>query len=354
MKKYSKKYFEHLLRKSEKAQIKLIKKNRPKKKSRYNSHHYEYSVLCPPQIGLLGKYGPATFDFIAKIKSTAAKHGRVKLGLQQLKKINADAMVLLQAEVTALLHNNVGVTVIKPKTARERAVLSHTGFFALLGTTSKIKTEIYESVYRWQVECGNKGIEGERISNMLESSLAFAQEVLIDDTLLFKIKTGISEAVSNTMLHAYIDERNGGFSLDTGQLKWWAFACFNKEDKSFTLISIDLGIGMARSIDEVYDDYRRKQQLKSWAWLRDKISGKKDHEIIRLLAESNDNLSSTKETYRGLGLQTDIIGLSKNYPNIDIAIYSNKGYYSTFNDKTTSKELADNVNGTIVAWTIKL
>ncbi len=361
MRKLTQKQRLYLLYKAKKAHKKKVQKNREKRcvhQARFNDTQQAYDVWCPVEIKLLGKHAYETFDFIQSIKDTANKYGRVRLLMQRVRRINADGMVLLLAEITALKHHNIKLRIIQPKAIKERAVLKHTGFLELFGATCKVDTSNFDSVSRWLVKSGKGKVNGEEldITHLMQQSHAQQSNLpdLSGKTFSFKMNNGIIEAISNTMSHAYVGERQGGFSLSENHTKWWAFSCYNHADKTFTLLTVDLGIGMARSTDEVYEEYRKAHGLTLWASAKQILRGKKDHDIIQILAEGSKKLSCTELPHRGLGLETNILKPAKEFDNVDVAIYSNRGYYSRFNTETETKELPRAVNGTIIAWIIRL
>ncbi len=230
------------------------------------------------------------------------------------------------------------ITCNYPKTPVVEELFQHIGLLGRFGLPAR-RVVAHERVKYWSLHRGTDvdltGIE--ELYERLEPTLG--------DELTFNLMGGIKEAVTNSVHHAYIDDREDGVRAE--QHGWWLFA--QQRDDDIDISICDLGIGINRSLPN------------SGTWTRQALQaifdvlGKQLKDVKYIAAALELGRTRTGATNRGKGLH-EMLQLVKDAGVGLLRIMSNRGIYSY--DARTSSELItdadDSMLGTLVQWSFKV
>ncbi|WP_353100632.1 hypothetical protein [Stenotrophomonas lactitubi] len=179
----------------------------------------------------------------------------------------------------------------------------------------------------------------------LRKSIEELGPALVDGSALYD---GLVEAMTNVKQHAY----RAPDGSDTQ--RWWISASVNTTQNRMTVLVVDHGVGIARTI----------ARDKKWELLR-RILGPlvvKDDAKLLSAAFSLDsvNRSQTGEEHRGKGLRENIKGyVSTHESRGHLHVIANHGRYRFQRDSRTkvesevSTKLETEFNGTFIEWVIE-
>lgn len=236
------------------------------------------------------------------------------------------------------LGNGFDVDIILPKNELSRQVFHQVGIAALCGKISPQDRNNYdETVRHWRYATGTMMTE--------EPGKALEQiEGHLSDELRAGIWKGVSEAIINSIHHAYIATRDDGFR-EFRETRWWMFS--HVSEGKLTVAVCDLGIGIPRSLPLRWE----------WSRLRailDRIGlGKPDLAAIKAALEIG--ATRTGQENRGRGLP-QIWQDMKAHRESNILLLSNCALLG-WSHKTQSEkgvEFDDSIHGTLVMWTVPL
>ncbi|KZX88440.1 hypothetical protein A3718_03820 [Erythrobacter sp. HI0019] len=261
--------------------------------------------------------------------------------LTELTYLMPGAALLLIAEfdrAKQILGNDFKVQLIKSKTARINAVLDQIGFSDICDTklgSEELDEAPDELVRHWRFATGT------RINDQTERAFVDIQG-RIAPALQEGMWVGISEAIGNSALHAYLEPR-GADSGRMGAKRWWMLS--QVRDGVLGVTVADLGIGIPRSLP-------LKWPRSGLTKILDGIAGKgPDERSIRAALEVG--ATSTGQKHRGKGLP-QIWREIRSEPEAQISIYSNKGalHWNGKRNSEQSNEFQDNIFGTVISWTV--
>lgn len=263
----------------------------------------------------------------------------IQLDLRKLQFLTPVAALLLIAEfdrAKRIMGKDFRVSLIRSETHRINAVLDQIGFSALCNSKLSDEKEDEaddELVRHWRYATG------ERINDQTTKAVMEIQG-RIATTLHKGMWVGISEAIGNACLHAYLDSRNtDGRDLETK--RWWMLSI--EKDGILSVTVADLGIGIPRSLP-------LKWPRGTLSKVYDKLVGGGDDErAIRAAMEVG--ATSTSKSHRGNGLPQIWHDLRSDQRS-QISIYSNKGVlsWSGVTKLETSSEYKDSIYGTVISW----
>jgi hypothetical protein len=158
---------------------------------------------------------------------------------------------------------------------------------------------------------------------------------------------GVSEAVANTVDHAYTFPRSGG-GPPCATAKWWMFT--QVRDGVFSAAVCDLGCGYRETINQTIPE--QVVGLLASTFIGESPDARAIHTAMEY------GRSGTREHYRGRGSR-DAMSVLEQHRDGQLMITSNKGWmlYS-FRDGAEvgrrSGPLAKSIRGTIVWWKLPL
>lgn len=214
-----------------------------------------------------------------------------------------------------------------PKNDIVEQLFQHIGFLSLLGKTDSRKKITAENVRYWRYVNGVSTDDVSKFKDLLQS-------INLDEDIESGLFEGMSEAVTNTIQHAYNNNE---------QKMWWMFA--QKKDSLFEITICDLGMGIPASL-------RKKPEIIEYI-ASIVAENRRDTSLIEVAVGSNR--SSTNLAHRGNGLK-DMLDFAKTNNIGGFRIFSAKGVFSykASNNQEYKKDYRDEVRGTIVQWQIPL
>lgn len=251
-------------------------------------------------------------------------------------KMHAEGTLLFLAELKRLIRHvkgEVEIGCILPHNNKIAQVLSQIGVLKLLGVTSSV-VPVDDDVVNWKTAHGTQ-VLGELYEDVLEE-----YDGDIADLLKDKLYTGITEAMTNVLNHAYDLARADG--LDVEPMKdWWMFS--QQQHGHLVIVFCDLGAGIPRTLP----------MKREAVWKRILALGKtRDSDVIRYAVE--DSVSRTMKDYRGKGLG-QIVRVVSGIPSASVHICSNRGVYSIRHGaEPESSSFDDSILGTLIFWRIPL
>lgn len=180
-------------------------------------------------------------------------------------------------------------------------------------------------------------VKGDKVDMSGFTQLMEEYQNTFDGQVRMGLYASLSEAVTNTIQHAYPDMKD----VEDGPKHWWMFA--QRIGDELTIAVCDLGIGIAESL-------KRKPELKdillSWrGQSRDK----------KLIEAAAGRRTSTRLPYRGKGLP-EMLDFVRSSRIGGMIIHSNHGAYGY--DVITRAERARRVDpplpGTLIQWTLSI
>lgn len=236
------------------------------------------------------------------------------------------------------LGRDFDVDIILPDNEVSRQVFHQVGIASLCGKVSpRDRNDYDETVRHWRYATGTMMTE--------EPGKALEQfEGQLSDELRAGIWKGVSEAIINSIHHAYIEPRNDGFR-ECRETRWWMFS--HVSDGELTVAVCDLGIGIPRSLPLRWDMSKLQAIL-------DRLGlGKPDLAAVKAALEIG--ATRTGQENRGRGLP-QIWQDMKAHRHANILLLSNRALlrWSQKTHHEVGMEFEDNIYGTLVMWSVPI
>jgi len=297
----------------------------------------EGKIWTAPRVFSLGALARRSFlrsMFLLRNK-IGVKRQHTVLDFSATEKMSAEGALLFLAELRRLIwHVKGGVEVgcILPHNNKVAQVLKQIGVLDLLSVSSSI-VPVDDDVINWRTAHGRL-VLGEKYDDILEHYDGAIAEVLQD-----KLYTGITEAMTNVINHAYDLERDDGLDVKV-EKDWWMFS--QQMNGFLTIVFCDLGAGIPRTLPA----------KRASVWRKILKGGRtSDADVIKFAAE--DSVSRTRKEYRGKGLG-QIVRVVSGLPQASVQIFSNRGVYSVTGGSKQSASYGDSILGTLIFWRIPL
>lgn len=266
----------------------------------------------------------------------AIKREQVCLDFSRTEKMVADGTLLFIAELRRLIRYVGGKTKIEyipPKSDKIAQVLQQIGLCDLLGTKNVVEPKDADVIH-WRYAQGSQ-VEGKKYDDILAK-----YDGEIAPALQEKLFTGITEAMTNVVNHAYDLKRDDGLDVNDSPKEWWMFS---QEKDGFLSVSLcDLGAGIPRTLPIKHP--------KVWDRIK-KFGRTSDADAIDYAVR--DSTSRTKESYRGHGLG-QIVRVCDSIDGAMVIIYSNQGAYSRLDRHKKLYRHTDSILGTLICWKVPL
>lgn len=259
----------------------------------------------------------------------------VCIDFSETEKMVADGTLLFLAELRRLIKHSKGelsITCIPPKNEKVAQVLQQIGIFSLLGVTNDVVPRD-DDVVNWRFAHGHK-VEGERYEDVLAE-----YDGDITPELQETLFTGITEAMTNVLNHAYLVPRKDGTSI-TNSREWWMFS--QARDGDITVAFLDLGAGIPGTLPSTRPSLWRKF-----------LQFGKRHDSRAIQYAVKESISRTNQSHRGKGLG-QIARVIDEIPRGEMAIFSNYGALSKVGKTMRRKDYSDSIMGTLIFWKIPL
>lgn len=248
----------------------------------------------------------------------------------------SDGGLLFLAELRRLIRYVEGKIIIDfepPKNEKIYQVLQQIGLCDLLGVKSVIVPKD-DDVINWRYAQGAQ-VEGKKYDDILAD-----YDGEIAQPLQEKLFTGITEAMTNVINHAYGLERNDGLDANDNLKEWWMFS--QEKDGYLSVSFCDLGAGIPRTLPIKHPSL--------WKRLL-KFGKSSDANAIDYAVR--DSKSRTKKTYRGHGLG-QIMRVCESMEGAQVIIFSNKGALTRINRHKKLYSFPDSILGTLICWKVPL
>lgn len=272
----------------------------------------------------------------------------VFLDFKRTESFAVPATILLFAEIDRLVSSSnlpKPITIGDPLLRRPREVLKQIGIYQLTGDSSDVIPEREDVVY-WKA---TKGVNqtGDKFGSLVEIIAEKANRDHARQLEVSGVWRSVSEAVANSVEHAYKQPRQDGFSGLVGT-KWWMFSQI--KDGVFTLAVCDLGCGYRQTINETIPE----QFIATAASL---FTGA-NRDALAISTAMEYGRSGTHEGHRGKGSR-DALSLLEKHGVGDLVVTSNTGWmrYSFEQGKEAERDngsLGIDIGGTIVWWKLPL
>lgn len=294
--------------------------------------------------------------FITKLRTQCKKESiLVYIDFTKTIKMGAEATLYFLAEVETIIYKNkkLKFKIYNSKNTIVNQVLCQTGILKLLSVrTSMDNSSFDETVKCWAYTSGsNSQVNPE------------TKEIVIDLGKLFTDSTQytrgwfkvITEAMTNSHHHAYLEPRFLDNPTDASLKKWWLFS--KEVDGVLTVCICDLGVGIPRSLKE-----NTKNVTPGWfdilknyvKELRKKYN--EDSALIKAAIEIGK--TRTNLPNRGKGLSQIIHELNRlPNANVSVSIFSNNGGFISKSLKFTDSILIpfnESIHGTIITWQVQM
>ena len=211
-------------------------------------------------------------------------------------------------------------------------VFEQIGLNRVLGITAASKPAD-DDVVHWRFAHGHRA-EGEKYEDILAE-----YDGTIAEPLRELLYTGITEAMTNVMNHAYDLKREDGYALQT-EREWWMFS--QCKDGELSVTFCDLGAGIPRTLPLTHPK----------VWSRFLLLGRNlDSHAIEYSVR--DSVSRTKRDYRGKGLG-QIVRFVDAVTGGRVVVFSNRGVYFREGIRQRRMDFKDSILGTMIHWKFPL
>jgi hypothetical protein len=306
-----------------------------------DGHVLPVSIKLPATLSIQNKkMRRALCSALNQIKKIVGRKS-VYLDFSDVVLLYPSAVLLLTAELDRQRRNKksaFSVRMIAPRNEIAEQVLHQVGIAELCSAEPIDERDHFdESVRHWRYATG------ERMNDAPGRALERFEGQLSDE-LQSGMWKGVSEAIVNSVHHAYLEPRGDGFEGDD-ETRWWMFS--QVRDEQLTVAVCDLGIGIPRSLPLIWEHSRLQTLLAKFGLL------KADLAAIRAALEIG--ATRTREENRGRGLP-QIWEDMKGHEGANILLLSNRAllHWSSETGKETEHQYDDSIFGTMVIWSVPL
>lgn len=285
---------------------------------------------------------------IATIRQHAIKNGTpVLIDFSATRRMYPSGTLFFLAELDRLRVACGDRQLFRGNYPRDRVVeqvLQQVGILGMLHLKARLSTSSFpENVRHWK-HASDELAEGKKAGPLVERYTG-----RLATSLTRGLYAGITEAMTNSVQHAYVGER--GDELSDRQSarcrRWWMFS--QERDGKLTVALCDLGIGIPASLADAEK------------WAPDFIErllaslgfGAQDSSLIRAAVEIHRTSTGMEHRGKGLGEILDVVRKARSG---HLSIMSNRGFFrhngATGEDE--SRDYPGSILGTLVQWEIPL
>lgn len=329
----------------------LNKKRRKGKRRVLQSNRYvrpSQIIRAPRRFDLTRGSGIEVVKFLRALSASTLNHRlAVTVDFRFTESFAVPAALLLLAEVNRIMSESElpkPITILDPRLRRPREVLKQIGLYELTHDKCDV-VPLRDDVVYWRATKGATQ-SGDDLQ-LLEVVADRVNQHHANQIAVGGLWRGVSEAVANTVDHAYRKARYDGFG-GLADTKWWMFT--QLRDDVFTVAVCDLGCGYRETIGLTLPEHFRASVANGLAgWNRDSIAIHTAMEYGR---------SGTNEGHRGRGSR-DALSVLENHQRGQLVILSNAGWmkYTKNEREPLSREagrLGIDIGGTVVWWNLPL
>ncbi len=227
-----------------------------------------------------------------------------------------------------------------PRSKEVESQLSQMGFFELLKVTERRVDDSHDNKFiRFLTGTIVEGEEIERLQDRLRSAGS-----RLGSTYNQQVYRAASEAMTNTVHHAYIDIGRKR-RYPTEKNRWWLLGSVDEQANELTIIFCDLGWGIPSTLAHTTTGANVLQKLKGLELIPIN-HGKVISEAIK------HRRTRTDKEHRGKGLN-DLWSLIEKAGAGKLEIYSDAGWVQCEpGGKIQHARLKPSIEGTIISWTV--
>lgn len=290
-------------------------------------------------------------SFLRRMRNEVAtqKHDRIVIDFRETELLSAAGTILLLAEVDRISQipsQRTKLTCYYPLNETAEKVMQQVGLLALFKRQERCTiTEQDSNVYHWHYFTGSAAT-GEDAASMCTSL-----ENKLPTTSLKQLFNAVTEAMVNSVHHAYEEPRNDTISnaYPDNTKRWWFFG--EILDGGLHIVFCDLGIGIPRSLPRNW-----KEHCLDVLKMSQISSGKHDLNMIKKALELGR--TRTSKSNRGLGFHKNIVAAAEKLGG-KLLIYSNKAVINIdYTDPKHHVKVHDyfrrSILGTVILWTIPI
>ncbi len=305
-------------------------------------------IRAPTTFNLTRGAGTEVVRFLRAVaRRVLIEKQSVRLDMRLTQQFYVPGALFLFAEldrIISLSDQEKPISIIDPWQRKPRAVLKQIGIHRLTGDSSNVVPS-GEDVVFWRATKGSK-YSGDDMGQILEFVADRANREHARQVETKGIWRGLSEAVNNTLDHAYSLPREDGFE-GLESTKWWMFT--QVREGQFTAAVCDLGCGYRATVN------RNIPELFRAGFQRLLAGTNLDVSAIKIAMEYGR--SGTHEEHRGKGSR-DALSVVKNHGSGSLFVLSNTGWV-TYRCRGTQEQIDSgaldlSIRGTIVWWHLDL
>lgn len=254
--------------------------------------------------------------------------------------------LLMLAEIDRIVSSSElqkPITIRDPMLRRPREVLKQIGLHEITRDFCDVVPQREDVVY-WKATKG-KDQSGDKLA-MLEAVAERVNREHAKQVELSGLWRGVSEAVANSVEHAYLQPRADGFT-GLEDTKWWMFT--QLRDGIFTVAVCDLGCGYRNTIHRTIPE-QFVAKIASLLMLA-------NPDAVAIETAMEYGRSGTRLAERGKGSR-DALSVLRGHGNGSMSVLSNTGWVSYRLDgegvKSERSSLGIDIRGTIIWWKLPL
>lgn len=306
-------------------------------------------IVAPESINLSPPHGVGLVKFIRAVSATVLRMKTpTRLDFRKTQMLDVSGTILLYAEIdriTKLSDLKKPITILEPRERRPREVLKQIGIHHLTGDSSDIVPE-REDVVFWKATKGSTQ-SGDALGSLLERVAERVNRDHVKKVELNGIWRGVSEAVANTVDHAYEKPRSDGFP-GLPETKWWMFT--QLRENNFTAAVCDLGCGYSETVNFTIPE----SFLSQW---RSLLPGM-NLDSIAIQTAMEYGRSGTRQSNRGKGSR-DALSVLRKHGTGTLTVLSNAGWVQLAYEggeevAIDSGDIGIDIRGTILWWHLPL
>jgi hypothetical protein len=305
-------------------------------------------IVAPGEFNLIKGGGTEVVKFLRAVADRVLTQSKpVQLDFRRTRQFHVPGAIYLYAELDRIISLSSlakPITIRDPRARKPREVLKQIGLYELTRDKCEIVPQFDDVIY-WRTTKGSdqSGDKLQLLEPVAEKANASSRRhVAVGD-----IWRGISEAVANTVDHAYIKPRSDRHGSHP-EVRWWMFT--QLKDARLTAAVCDLGCGYSQTIDRYIPETVIAQ-------FKQLIQGA-NADALAIQTAMEYGRSGTRQGHRGKGSRDAISVLDKHGAG-ELVILSNSGWvrYVFQGGKQTgifSEALGIDIRGTIVWWNLGL
>jgi hypothetical protein len=292
-------------------------------------------------------YAPADFslirnpdkvvNFIEQLRKHFESRERVWVGLQGVKNIDYDAIVVLLSAMIRFKSQGITFNGDFPKHGDSRKVLQQSGFFKNLFRTFSDSDEfVIEPGEKDFISThGQKIVAPELTAEILKTA---SQTVWDTPRRCMGVQTVLVELMQNTFNHA-VPTREG-------ERHWWLSVNHVEGEKKVRFAFVDYGVGIFKSLESKTEGSKFYRALDK---LLERVRYGNNAELLRLILHGELHKTISEDYHRGQGLPSLLDSINENSLS-NLYILSNNVYAAV--SKGEYKIMKSFFNGTFVYFEV--